>query len=96
MHDDTPVLIGAGQFTYRGAAEASPSPLKMIKIAAERASADAGLDVSVLAGLDTLAVVGFTIDAGGALQRLPFPRLKNAPLALANELGAKPRYAPYT
>src|ERR1700722_2704817 len=96
MRDDTPVLIGAGQFTYRGAAEASPSPLKMIKIAAERAAADAGLEASALAGLDALAVVGFTIDAGGALQRLPFPRLKNPPQALAKAFGATPRYAPYT
>jgi acetyl-CoA C-acetyltransferase len=96
MRDDTPVLIGAGQFTYRGAAEASPSPLKMIKIAAERAATDAGLEASALAGLDTLAVVGFTVDAGGALQRLPFPRLKNPPQALAKAFGATPRYAPYT
>src|ERR1700733_2108530 len=96
MRDDTPVLIGAGQFTYRGAAEASPSPLKMIKIAAERAAADAGLEASALAGLDALAVVGFTVDAGGALQRLPFPRLKNPPQALAKAFGATPRYAPYT
>src|ERR1700722_6618370 len=96
MRDETPVLIGAGQFTYRGAAEASPSPLRMIKIAAERAAADAGLAPGALAGLDALAVVGFSVDAGGALQRLPFPRLKNAPLALAKEFAAKPRYAPYT
>ena len=96
MRDDTPVLIGAGQFTYRGAAETAPSPFKLIKTAAERAAADAGLEVSALAGLDTLAVVGFTVDAGGALQRLPFPRLKNPPLALAKAFGARPRYAPYT
>jgi acetyl-CoA C-acetyltransferase len=96
MRDDTPVLIGAGQFTYRGPPEASPSPLKMIKIAAERAAADAGLAPGAMSRLDALAVVGFTVDAGGALQRLPFPRLTNPPLALAGELGASPRYAPYT
>jgi acetyl-CoA C-acetyltransferase len=96
MRDDTPVLIGAGQFTYRGAAEASPSPLAMLKTAADRAAADAGLAPGALAGVDTLAVVGFTIDAGGATARAPFPRLTNAPLALAKALDASPRYAPYT
>ena len=39
MRDDTPVLIGGGQFTYRGAADQSPSPLELLKIAAERAAA---------------------------------------------------------
>jgi acetyl-CoA C-acetyltransferase len=96
MRDDTPVLIGAGQFTYRGAPEASPSPLTLIRTASERAAADAGLTLDALSGLDTVAVVGFTIDAGGALARAPFPKLRNVPLALAKALGASPRYAPYT
>ena len=96
MRDDTPVLIGAGQFTYRGAADASPSPLKMIKIAAERAAADAGLDIGRLADLDALAVVGFTVDAPGNGGRFPFPRLHNPPASLARRLGANPRYAVYS
>jgi acetyl-CoA C-acetyltransferase len=96
MRDETPVLIGAGQFTYRGAFDRSPSPLSMIQIAARRAAEDAGLDAADLAGLDALAVVGFTVDAGGALQQLPFPRLKNPPAALARALGAAPDYAVYT
>ena len=96
MRDDTPVLIGAGQFTYRGKPESAPSPLELLKIAAERAAADAGLDVAALAQLDAVAVVGFTVDAPGALQALPFPRLKNPPASLARELGASPTYAPYS
>ena len=43
MDDRTPVLIGAGQFTYRGEPGASPSPTALLKIAAERAALDAGL-----------------------------------------------------
>ena len=58
MRDDTPVLIGAGQFTYRGAPEASPSPLSLLRTATERAATDAGLDPTALAGLDTVAVLG--------------------------------------
>ncbi len=96
MRDNTPVLIGAGQFTYRGEAAASPSPLTMIKIAADSTAADANLGPGVLAGLDTLAVAGFTVDADGNQGRFPFPRLANPPASLARRLGAKPRYAPYT
>ena len=83
MRDDTPVIIGAGQFTYRGPATSSPSPLELLKIAAERAVADSGLGAGVLAQLDGVAVVGFTIDAPGALSQLPFPRLKNPPASFA-------------
>src|SRR5688572_16194600 len=59
MGDRTPVLIGAGQFTYRGDPAVSPSPTALLKIAAERAAADAGIDAQGLAAIDTLAVVGF-------------------------------------
>jgi len=96
MQDRTPVLIGAGQFTYRGAADVAPSPLGLLKIAAERAAADAGLSVEALAGLDALAVVGFTVDAPGALSGLPFPRLKNPPASLARDLGATPAWSVYS
>lgn len=96
MRDDTPVLIGGGQFTYRGAADESPSPLELLKIAAERAAADAGLDASVLSQLDGVAVVGFTIDAPGGFQQLPFPRLKNPPASFSRAVGAEPTYQVYT
>jgi acetyl-CoA C-acetyltransferase len=96
MHDNTPVLIGAGQFTHRGSAETAPSPLKLIKIAAERAAENAGLKTADLAGLDALSVVGFTVDAPGGLRQLPFPRLSNPPASLARVLGADPRYAVYS
>jgi len=96
MRDQTPVLIGAGQFTYRGEAGVSPSPLTMIKIAAERAAFDAGLGVAHLAGLDALAVAGFAMDADGNQSRFAVPRLRNPPASLARRLGAAPRYASYS
>lgn len=96
MRDDTPVLIGAGQFTYRGKAENSPSPLELLKIAAERAVEDAGLLGSVLAELDALAVIAFSIDAPGGLSKLPLPRLANPPASLARALGAGPAWSVYT
>ncbi|MBX3481446.1 MAG: acetyl-CoA acetyltransferase [Caulobacter sp.] len=96
MRDETPVLIGAGQFTYRGKPADAPTPLDLLKIAADRAAADAGLATGDLAALDALAVVGFTVDAPGALSGLPFPRLKNPPASLARLLGADPSWAVYT
>jgi len=96
MRDETPVLIGAGQFTYRGEAAVSPSPLTMIKIAAERAAQDAGLGVETLAGLDGLAVAAFAIDAAGNQGRFPVPRLRNPPASLARRLEASPRYMSYS
>ena len=82
MHDDTPVLIGAGQFTYRGEAANSPPPLELLKVAAERAALDAGLKGSDLADRDALAVVAFSIDAPGGLSKLPLPRLSDPPASI--------------
>lgn len=96
MRDDTPVLIGAGQFTYRGEVANSPSPLELLKVAAERAVRDAGLPETVFASLDALAVVAFSIDAPGGLSKLPLPRLKNPPASLARALSAAPRWSVYT
>lgn len=93
MRDDTPVLIGAGQFTYRGDPLASPSPGELLKIAADRVAADAGLGAAALAGIDGLAVVGFTVDAGG---RSGIPRPDNPPEALSRRLGAAPRWSVYS
>lgn len=96
MRDDTPVLIGAGQFTYRGGAGNSPSPLELLKVAAERAVLDAGLKGSVLADLDALAVVAFSIDAPGGLSKLPLPRLADPPASLARAVSAAPAWSVYT
>lgn len=96
MRDDTPVLIGAGQFTYRGEAANSPSPLELLKVAAEQAVLDAGLKGSVLADLDALAVVAFSIDAPGGLSKLPLPRLADPPASLARVLSASPAWSVYT
>lgn len=94
MDARTPVLIGAGQFTYRGEPGESPSPTALLKIAAERAAEDAGLPAGALAGIDTLAVVGFTIDAPGGARVVPHST--NPPATLARRLGATPRQATYS
>lgn len=95
MIDRTPVLIGAGQFTYRGDPAVSPSPTQLLKIAAERAAADAGIGAEGLRELDTLSVAAFAIDSPGMRGRL-FPHSTNPPAALAERLGASPRYSVYS
>ena len=89
-----PVLIGAGQFTYRGEPAASPSPVALLKIAAERAAADAGIGEAGLAALDGLAVAGFTIDAPGSTRAVPHS--SNPPASLAMEIGATPKWSVYS
>jgi acetyl-CoA C-acetyltransferase len=97
MSDRTPVLIGAGQFTYRGDPAVSPSPQTLLKIAAERAALDAGLGGVALAGIESLAVAAFAIDARGS-ERLAnaIPHSANPPASLAKALGAAPRWAVYS
>src|SRR3954452_16558698 len=95
MDGTTPVLIGAGQFTYRGDPAVSPSPNALLKIAAERAAADAGIGAAGLRQMDALAVAGFTIDAQGSA-RGAIPHSANPPAALAQAVGATPAWAVYS
>lgn len=89
------VLIGAGQFTYRGDPAQSPSPVALLKIAAERAAADAGIGAAGLAAIDALAVAGFTIDAPGST-RSAIPHSSNPPASLSKALGANPAWSVYS
>ena len=93
MADRTPVLIGAGQFTYRGEATRSPSPTALLKIAADRAAQDAGLPEACLKELDGLAVMGFAVDAEGDPRVIPHS--SNPPASLAKRLGADPSWSVY-
>ncbi len=93
-HPRTPVLIGAGQQTWRKGQ--APGPLAMLRRASELAFADAGLDIAAAHGVDLLGVVGFTIDSDGNIRNLPIPRIANPPRALSDDLGAAPRRAVYT
>ncbi len=95
-HPRTPVLIGGGQFTYRGAPADAPTPIGLCQIAARRAAGDAGLPETALAQADFVGVVGFTTDAGGPSSRLPVPKAANPPKALAAALGATPARRLYT
>ena len=93
MSDRTPVLIGAGQFTYRGDPASSPSPTTLLKIAAERAAADAGIGAAGLAVLDSIVVAPSAIAQPGASRSRGAPFSSNASAQLGALLGAKPRWA---
>lgn len=92
----TPVLVGAGQFTFRGDAKDCPPILELLEKAISRAKADAGLSPEDFKTADSVKVVGFTVDAPGPIQNLPFPKLKNAPYAISQKLGLSPQTLQYT
>ncbi|HLJ53229.1 MAG TPA: hypothetical protein VKT24_07575, partial [Rhizomicrobium sp.] len=70
----TPVLVGAAQFTQRTAREGrlkeSLDPIAMLTEVSRRAIADTGAQ-NLAAALDTVAVVRFTADSPGDQGRLP-------------------------
>lgn len=95
MDPRTPVLIGGGQFTWRGGFEDAPGPLASLQTAAERAAVNAGLQPTDLGELDAVGVVAFAVDAPGS-ESLAVPRMQNAPRTLARALGAEARTEIYT
>ena len=98
MRDNTPILVGAGQFTGR---EDDPlkalSPMDIAAEAARVALADTGLDASSVAQLiDTLAVIRIFPDSFNRLRMPnPFGRAENPPRAVARRLNANPSRAIY-
>ena len=86
MRDNTPILVGAGQFTGR---EDDPlkafSPMDIAAEAARVALADTGLDASSVAQLiDTLAVIRIFPDSFNRPRMPnPFGRAENPPRAVA-------------
>jgi acetyl-CoA C-acetyltransferase len=93
LSDRTPVLIGAGQVTYRGKPAASPelSPAGFAAEAARRALADAGVRAELV---DRVAAVRMTADNVPPGNH-PFGAASNFPRAVARRIGAEPRQAIY-
>ncbi len=90
----TPVLVGAAQFTERRKPEDALTALEMIEKAARGALGDTGSDL-VLPALDTLVVVGFTVDAPD-FPVADLAKPSNPPRSLAKALGIAPRREIYT
>ncbi|WP_293678747.1 acetyl-CoA acetyltransferase [uncultured Phenylobacterium sp.] len=93
MDERTPVLIGAGQFTYRGDPAQSPSPTNLLKIAAERAADDAGIGAAGLAALDSIVVAPSAIAMPGGSRARGAPFSSNAAAQLGALVGAELRWA---
>lgn len=98
-NDQTPVLVGGGQFTNRATQtrnlDALQSPIGLMAEASRRALADTGAGDRVRGAIDTVAVVRFTVDTnriGGNAQW----SYRNPPLSLAKAMGVAPARAQYT
>ncbi len=90
----TPVLVGAAQFTQKVAPEQSLTGLGMVEQAARAAFADTSA-AGIAAAVDTVLVVGFTVDAPDfPLKDLARP--SNPPKSLSKALGLTPAREIYT
>jgi acetyl-CoA C-acetyltransferase len=97
--DNTPILIGCGQFTQRtaqaGKFEESLDPMQLLAIVADKALADTGAADRLKSKIDNISVVRFTADSSEA-GRLPIGQYSNAPRSLGNRIGAKAKREYYT
>ena len=83
-----PVLVGCGQFTQREPdPRAALAPLDLMETVARLAAEDSGAGASLLASLDTLAVIRLFADTSPRFAS-PFGRQANPPKSLAGRLGA--------
>ena len=86
LDSQTPILVGAGQFTQR---DVDPlvalSPLSLMEKAARSAAADAGVGAPIFAQVDSIAVVN-----------IMSAKYVNAPRALAHRLESQARNEIYT
>lgn len=92
--DNTPVLVGAGQFTERVDApdyRALP-PYELAAEAARRAFADA-LSLEALRGSVDLVFTSRTFEDTGGIGGVPFGRSNNFPHSIAKRLGIRPKKA---
>lgn len=98
-HDNTPILVGGGQFTQRTAQQknwqASQSPMEMLIQAVRLAADDTGAADAVLKNADNISVVCFTADSS-EVGRLPVGQYKNAPRSVAKAIRASPSKEYYT
>jgi len=97
--DNTPILIGCGQYTQRtaqaGKFEDSLDPMQLLAIVADKALADTGAADKLKPKIDNISVVRFTADSSEA-GRLPIGQYSNAPRSLGNRIGAKAKREYYT
>ena len=100
MHpsDNTPVLIGGGQSTYKLPFEETPSPIEMMVEVAGKAAENAGANKNILEKIDTVAVVQMVVESMQNMKGLELGKYTNIPKSLGDSLGANLRkgYYAYT
>lgn len=99
MNDNTPILVGSGQYVDRDppAAETSLSPAEMAAEVARRALSDAGASGDLAATVDVLAVARLFEHSvkDTVMWPNPFGCSNNMPWSVANRIGVKPTRAIY-
>jgi len=91
--DNTPIIVGAGQFTERldSPGYQGLSPSDIAAKAAENALADAGAAQALRSAIDVIATTRTFEDSGPA--PAAFGKTDNFPRSIAKRLGIDPRYA---
>ena len=97
LPDNTPIIVGGGQYTQHLAPDAQPpfeSPMDLASAAARAALADAGIPDHAK-DLDTIAVIRLFSDSPGAWH-CPFGGSNNPPESVAQRIGASPNHRLYS
>ncbi len=91
IHDNTPILIGAGMTVNRERdLDKLKSPLQLLSEAAAIAFADTGAEEIVKAALDSTAGLRFVTDSPEA-RGMPFGKYSNPGLSVARGFGLNPQ-----
>lgn len=93
LNDNTPILVACAQHTDKSDSPQGPTPIEMMQTASLAAVQDAGCD-TLLKQIDTLAVLGLTVDAVGIKNPLS-GLFSNVPKSLANSLKINPSHLLY-
>ena len=92
LPDNTPILVGAGQYTEHLNKQNAPSlhpPMELAARASSAAIADAG-GALLASDIDAIAVIRLFSDSA-PLWACPFGRSNNPPQSIAQRLGANPK-----
>lgn len=91
LPDNTPILIGGGEITFKLPFPELPSPAEMMAQASFKAMENAEANESFLKAIDVIAVPQMAIDSMQNMRDLELGQYKNLPRSLASKLGAKPK-----
>ena len=97
LADNTPIIVGAGQYVERIRQTTRPSfdaPMTLASFAAQKALKDTGTDINPTE-IDTIAVVRLFSDSTPTWKS-PFGSSNNPPESIAQQIGANPQHRIYS